>query len=157
MKQPQSTQGFTLLEMLVTLAVLGILLSIGFMSAAGWREKLRADNFLAELTSDFNVSRTRTLATGQVRRIRLVDARNYVIETAATKSGPWTVIRTSTYPKPILDFPNTMTRKYVFSSRGFVETYNQTGQLTSSTTIKALLGSGLKTISVTALGIARRE
>ncbi|MFC4426667.1 prepilin-type N-terminal cleavage/methylation domain-containing protein [Deinococcus navajonensis] len=157
MSKHRPTQGFTLLEVLVLLGVLGILLAIGFMSATQWRQKLRADNFLAEMASDFNVSRTRTLATGQTRQIRLVDSRNYVVEQKATQAAPWTVLQTRTFERPILDLTTTVARNYEFSSRGFLKVVTASGQETTSSTIQALLGSGAKTLTVSALGIARRE
>ncbi|PNY81618.1 pilus assembly FimT family protein [Deinococcus koreensis] len=149
-------QGFTLLELLIGMVVLGILMSIGVSSMARWRQSLDADNFLAGLASDFNVSRTRTQATGQERRIRLVDASTYIVENRATPTAAWSAVRTATFPKPMFDMGATVARRYDFNTKGYVNTYNQSGQLTTSTDIRVLAGSGLKTLSVSALGIARR-
>ena len=151
------THGFTLLELLIGMVVLGILMSIGVSSMARWRQQLDADNYLAGLASEFGISRTRTLATGELRRIRLVSASSYVVESRASAAASWSTLRTATFAKPMFDLAATVARNYEFETKGFVQTYTQAGQLTTSTDIRVLAGSGLKTLSISALGIARRQ
>lgn len=144
-----------MVELLITMAILGILMAITASALAQYREKLRADNFLASLASDFNVSRSRTLSTGAPRRITLVSNTQYTIEEQG--STGWSTIRTATFNKSILDLTNTSARVYTFNDRGSVSAINGAGSPTTSTNILSLLGSGARRLTVTALGIARRE
>ncbi|WP_370293836.1 Tfp pilus assembly protein FimT/FimU [Deinococcus sp. KSM4-11] len=152
-----ATAGFTLVEMLITLAVLGIIMGIAAPTMLNWKNTRDADNFLASLAGDLNASRTRAMATGQERRIRLLDARTYVVENQAIGSSTWTTVRTGTASSDVIDLTNTLGRTYDFKSVGFATITTAAGVVASSNDIKALKGSGQKTLSVTALGLVRRQ
>lgn len=150
------TQGMTLLEVLVVLAMAGILMAIAASSMAGYRARLAADSFLSGLAADLNVSRSRTMATGQVRRVRLLGAGSYVVEQSPDGASAWTTLRTATAPQNVLDMAQTVARAYVYTPRGTINVYTGGGQRTTSADIRALVGSGSRVITVTALGIAGR-
>ncbi|WP_309570228.1 prepilin-type N-terminal cleavage/methylation domain-containing protein [Deinococcus sp.] len=152
-----ATQGFTLIEMLITLAVLGIILGIAAPAMLNWKAKLDADNFLASLASDLNTSRTRAMSTGQRRQIRLLDAKSYVVENQAVGSSTWTTVRTGTASSNVINLTTTSGRIYGFQSVGFVTVTTSTGTAASNYDITALTGTGQKIITVTALGLARRQ
>lgn len=152
----QRTNGFTLLELLVLLAMLGILLGIAAVASAQWRATTQLNSFLAELAYDINLTRTTTLSTGQIRRVRLVNARQYVIE-QQDASLAWASIKTQTAVKDVLLLSAASATHFKFSTRGSVEATTQTNQFTTNTAIKASIAGQPRQINVTALGIARRE
>ncbi|UQN09989.1 prepilin-type N-terminal cleavage/methylation domain-containing protein [Deinococcus sp. QL22] len=152
----QRMNGFTLLELLVLLAMLGILLGISAVASAQWRSTTQLNNFLAELAYDINVTRTSTLSTGQIRRVRLVNTRQYVIEQLGP-TNTWVSLKTQTAFKDLLLLSAASAVNFEFSTRGSVEARTQTDQITTNTGIKASIAGQPRQINVTALGIARRE
>ena len=64
MKIKQS--GFTLLELMVTVAIVGIIASIAFWNSSDMLEENRAENFLLELKRNISYARSQAASTDEI-------------------------------------------------------------------------------------------
>ena len=68
------SQGYTLIEILVVLGILGILLGIGFVSLIGFMNRTRAGEAAAELASGLRAAGSRALTTSEGVTVNFIDA-----------------------------------------------------------------------------------
>jgi prepilin-type N-terminal cleavage/methylation domain-containing protein len=154
--QARRTSGFTLLELLIVLSMLGILLSVAAVAGSRWRERTQMNNFMSELAYDINVTRTKTLSTGQLRRVRLINSKQYSIEQKGTGTT-WNTLKTNTAPKNLLSLAPGSAWTFEFNTRGSMEATTQAGAVTTNSVIEGNLSGKTTQIRITALGLARRE
>ncbi|WP_019584639.1 prepilin-type N-terminal cleavage/methylation domain-containing protein [Deinococcus apachensis] len=151
MSPPRAQAGFTLLELLVVLGVLGILLSIAALMLMPWIQSQRIRSDLSGLAADFNLYRTKTMSEGVPYRLTLASDK-YTVE--AQNGTTWKTIRTTNFTRARLTLTNVATA-YTFDTRGFANATLSGGNATTNTTF---LGGDSKTkltVRVTALGFAR--
>ncbi len=78
--RPHAKAGFSLIEMLIVIAVLGVLLAIAADRMAGLRAQLKLDRATQMLVQDLQVCRSRSLAQSRVCRLVFVDNRHYRLD-----------------------------------------------------------------------------
>ncbi|AWN23203.1 hypothetical protein DKM44_08170 [Deinococcus irradiatisoli] len=94
---PLTGQGFTLIEMLVVLAILGVLLTIGIFSVQGLHND--AGSAAAILKASFVETRAQAMATSSARRIVLSGgALNYARNDACTSGSGWSALAAPALP-----------------------------------------------------------
>jgi type II secretion system protein H len=140
--------GFTLVELCVTLVILGVATAIAVPRFTGWSAVTRLDNLVADFTGDVAYARMMAIRTGQRTQVR-VDAttRQYRVMRGSadgtwqqTKVVPWnTTTGLSFGPTTTLEFP----------SRGLL-----TG---NSVTMTAALGARSRTLQVLPTGRVYRN
>ncbi|GGN36731.1 pilus assembly FimT family protein [Deinococcus daejeonensis] len=148
---PSPQAGFTLLELLVTLAVLGILAGITGMLLLPWIQKQQVRADLSDLTADFNLYRSRSMSQGTPYCITLTPSQ-YTVSTGC--GGTLTTVKTQTFSRAQLQLTNVAT-VYTFSTKGLVDATSAGGAKMSNTTFVGKQGSSSGTVLVTALGFAR--
>ncbi|WP_027481446.1 prepilin-type N-terminal cleavage/methylation domain-containing protein [Deinococcus pimensis] len=148
-----SRSGLTLLELLVALAVLGIALALVGLGLGSWRTRLSGEQFVQGLAYDLNLSRSRTMATAVTQRVVLVDASTYRVE-RQTATG-WQTTSTVRARGAALTSLAGGACRFEYDTRGFMFAYTCGGNLTSNTNVTATVAGKARTVTVTALGIAR--
>ena len=116
--------GFTLLELLIVIAVFGILATIGFLSLSRLNRQLTLEAAANELSQDFGRARSNALSTGADWRVRLTGSGSYVVEQA--DDGDWVRRRGAEFPARIRFNQPTFTGDETdviaqFDSRGFAQ------------------------------------
>ena len=135
--------GFTLLELLIVLAIFAILAAIGFMALMQLRRQLALESAANELSQDFGRARSRALSTGSDWRLRLTGPRSYVLEQA--DGSDWDQRRSTTYSsriaitEPIAGNPEGEVIA-VFDNRGFAQF--------EPTALSVTVSDGSRTLSV---------
>ncbi|WP_221090492.1 pilus assembly FimT family protein [Deinococcus aquaedulcis] len=147
----QSQQGFTLVELLITIGVLSILLGVAAMTLLPWLRAQQVRTDISELAADFNLYRTKTLSEGQVYRITLSTDR-YVVERQLTKTT-WATAETYVFRRARLNLSSVATQ-YVFLTTGILEAA-QNNVMSSNTTVVGSDGKTSVALRVTALGFTR--
>lgn len=82
-----SNRGFTVLELLIVMAVAGILMAIGASTLTGLRNTLTLEEAAQQLVQDVQTTRARAMSSGNDWRLVVTDVRNYVLQEDA--SGDW--------------------------------------------------------------------
>lgn len=144
-------EGFTLLEMLVTLAVLGILMGIVGLTLLPWLQRQQVKSDLSDLVADFNLYRTKTMSQGAPYCITL-SASQYTVATNCNTTP--TTVKTQVFRRAQLQLTNVAT-VYTFNTKGLVKSTSSGGALMSNTTFVGKQGTASGTVLVTALGFAR--
>ena len=80
-----ATQGFTLVELLVTIAIIGIVLAIGTQNFTQWQTKSRVEAQVKQMANDINDLRIRALTTKQRHSIELYDSK-YLLKSYSTQT-----------------------------------------------------------------------
>ena len=73
-------RGFTMIEILIVLAVLGILTGIAVSNLLGFRQRLDLDKAVEQLTQDLQHCRALSLAKSRVCRVRFLSSERYLVE-----------------------------------------------------------------------------
>lgn len=129
----RTTSGFTLLELLIVIGMIGVLSAIGFVSVSGLRRSLALDEASATLSQQIQRARTQSMSTSTVWRVRLTDNNTFVLEqnTSATATPTWTN-RSTIDLTGSMTFSNTAQDTISFSTRGIAEFKNNSGNFSSS-------------------------
>lgn len=146
----QSQQGFTLVELLITIGVLFILMGVAAMTLMPWLRAQQVRSDISELAADFNLYRTKTLSEGQAYRITLSTDR-YVVERQT--GSTWATAETYTFRRARLNLSSVATQ-YVFLTTGILEAA-QNNVMSSNTTVVGSDGKTSVALRVTALGFTR--
>jgi len=93
-------KGLTLVELLIVIAVLGILAGLVASTLGGLRRQLTLEDAANTLSQDLQTCRTNALSWGDNCRVRFVDARTYVVE-RKTSSTVYTPVLTRTLPSSL--------------------------------------------------------
>lgn len=144
--------GFTLLEMLVVMAVLAILLTVVSIPLIRWRNNANAENFVQAFSAQMNLARSLTLSTGVPYRVNILSASSFELE---KNTGTW-VAAGQLYSNSSVTINLTGARIFTFNDRGLLTAYTTGTTTTLNTNVTAQLPSGAtRTIIVTALGLTR--
>ena len=87
----KSVKGFTLIELMVALAVLAIVVAIGFPAFGGIFERSRADSDASELLRAFNVARLEAINHSEVVTVNATTNDDWALDLEIVRGG--TVIR----------------------------------------------------------------
>jgi type II secretion system protein H len=93
-------QGFTLLELLVVIAVVGLLVVIAATALPSLTGKLRLEETAQQLSQNIQRLRARSTTTGNPWRLLVGDATSYTVE-ESTSAAVWTIRDTFKLPKNI--------------------------------------------------------
>ena len=130
----KNTSGFTLLELLIVIGMIGVISSIGFVSMTGLRRSLALDEAGANLSQQIQRARAQSMSTSSSWRVRITDSDTFVLEqnTSTTATPTWTNRNTIDLPSA-MTFSNTAQDSIGFSTRGIAEFKNGSGNFSSST------------------------
>ncbi len=154
---PDRQSGFTILELLVLIAVLGILLAITLPVLSGWQSKTRTEGFVTDFASEVAAARAVSLSTGSPRRIIVDSDRAYRVQ---QQSGvAWADVANNITLNAAFDLSNAPARCLVFDTRGFMRAYAAVSCLTDTTnTVYTVIGGGsTRQLQLTALGLVNRS
>lgn len=76
-----ATRGFTLIEMMVTVAVAGVVMTAAVPSVGGWIDQQRLKGTAGELVADLQHARTEALLRNEPVRVSFVGSTCYVVHT----------------------------------------------------------------------------
>jgi prepilin-type N-terminal cleavage/methylation domain-containing protein len=120
----RTTSGFTLLEVLIVIGMIGVLSAIGFASLGGLRRSLALDEATANLSQQIQRARAQSMSNSDT----------FVLEqnTSTTATPTWTN-RNTIDLSGAMTFANTVEDTISFSTRGTSSFSNGTGSFSSST------------------------
>jgi len=145
-ERPATAAGFTLIEMIIVVVVLGILTSLAAPGMTGWVRQSRIDAALNQLTTD--VAYARMVAVRAAQPVTLeVEESKYTIRRADSANPVRSVAIGAEYPGLTLVMEPA---SVVFDSRGFMR--SGSGTLVVDDTHSARSA----TIQITATGRVRR-
>ena len=118
--------GFTMVELITVLVLVGVVLSMAGPSMSTWLERTRGRQALDRVVADVSFARLYAVQSGRRTAIRLLSDGAYTIDTLST-SGSWAPLRTVQLRN---DYSNVSIRSAVtaleFTSRGILT--GQTGE-----------------------------
>jgi prepilin-type N-terminal cleavage/methylation domain-containing protein len=115
----RTTSGFTLLELLIVIGMIGALSAIGFASMGGLRRSFALDEAGANLSQQIQRARAQSMSTSTAWRVRITDSDTFVLEqdTSATATPTWTN-RKTTDLTGAMTFVNAANTSISFTTRG---------------------------------------
>jgi type II secretion system protein H len=121
----RTTSGFTLLELLIVIAMIGALSAIGFASMGSLRRSQDLEQASTNLSQQIQRARTQSMVTSSTWRVRITDSDTFVLEqdTSTTTTPTWTT-RTTTDLPTTMTFDNTAGTAVSFTSKGLGPTTN---------------------------------
>lgn len=133
----RSRSGYSFVELLTTLAVIGIGASIATPALSGYVESVRSQQAMNHVVADISYARIMAVEEGRKSAIRMAADGAYTIE-RLTSTGTWETVRTENLRA---DYPGVtvsgdgMTLE--FSSRGLVTSLGTEGKLRIATNSSA--------------------
>ena len=158
-RRPRQTAGFTILELLVIMAILGILGALLGPQIASWSQKNRSENYVTSFTSSLASARASSLSTGLIRRVIIDNASTYHVE-RRNKDLVWeTVENPLTNPQPVFTLTTpSLGRCLQFDTRGVMKAFSDTACTNVTTTTSyAITASSTTQLTLTALGMVNRS
>jgi prepilin-type N-terminal cleavage/methylation domain-containing protein len=142
----QASHGFSLIELLIVIAVLGILLGIAAVTLNGLNQPL--ENASNQLQSVLKGSRIKAISTTSAHRVRPLDSKNIVVEWSKNcAETAWTPDSTLAANLPDEVELSSTTWSVCFNSRGVanavtsVSVQNDAGR---TKTVKVFLGGAVQ-------------
>ncbi|GGR07612.1 pilus assembly FimT family protein [Deinococcus ruber] len=146
--------GFTVLELLVVMAIIGILSAVAFIALTKRNNQLQNLQFIEKLGQDINYARSIAMAKGQKVQIQFNSLNGYTVTNI--ESSPQMTIATASNSQVALGNIS-LGDKIVCSSTGFCFGYTSANALKTISSITATTGTNTKTLSITLLGLTRIE
>lgn len=150
----QRTQAFTLLEMLLVLAVAAILMSIGGLLLSKQINDARSLDFVETLAQDINLARSVAMAKGQRTQIQFTSTSRYVVKNLDAAGQP--VLSTRTNASVVMTGIN-VNDKLICSSSGFCLGYTAGGALKTLSQVNCTYRGKTRVLRLTVLGLTRIE
>ena len=99
--------GFTFLEMLVVLTIIGILMAVGFPNLTTWQIRSTVDNAAQQFARDIDRQRIETKRLNASKVINVINSSSYVAgtETRIMPPGTTVVLNASTMSNPLTFYP----------------------------------------------------
>jgi type II secretion system protein H len=121
----RTTSGFTLLELLMVIAMIGALSAIGFASMGSLRRSQDLEQAAANLSQQIQRARAQSMVTSNTWRVRITDSETFVLEqnTSTTATPTWTTRNTTNLPSA-MTFGNTAGTAVSFTPKGIGPTTN---------------------------------
>jgi type II secretion system protein H len=144
----RTTSGFTLLELLIVIGMIGALSAIGFASMGSLRRSLALDEAAANLSQQIQRARAQSMSTSTTWRVRITDSDTFVLEqdTSTTTTPTWTNKNTTDLPSG-MTFSNPAGTTVGFTTKGIGPTTNpanvqfQVNNITELTLWPSLIGT----------------
>ena len=147
--------GFTLLELLVVMAIIGILAGLASLYLVHNNTQAQARSFMDGLAQDINLARSTAMARSQSTEVLFTSASSYQVINLEYVPGPRVLVTSQ---------PTTVTLSGVATgdaiicrSGGFCFGYDGSGALKTIASISASGNGVTRTLSITALGLTRLE
>ncbi len=139
MKWQGQAAGFTLMEVLIVLAVFGILVGLASWGLAGLRQREAVDSSVFTLQQDINRIRTEATKDGDSHRLTVLSGSQYAL---ARRSGAtWVTQATKTLSSGVAFVAPYTNYTVEFDSRGFA-TFSPAGltfRVSDGTTTKSVM------------------
>lgn len=151
------TQGATLLEILIMLAMMGTLLGFGLATFPNWKRSASNEGFVTALSTDIATARARTLGSGTPYRILINSAQQYTVQRQSGAS--WTDVRSQSADQALLDVSvSAIARCLQFNGRGEMNAYSDVSCASATTnTTFTVQNTSTKQLLITALGMVNRS
>ncbi|MBI5745631.1 MAG: GspH/FimT family protein [Nitrospirae bacterium] len=131
----RDNKGFTIIELMIVVAIIGIIAAIGFVSLTKQIPHYRLNGSVRDLVSDLRWARTLAIASGEKVNLRLDPSNDrYQVEKALNPGTPISRVRDLRQDYPGVDL--------ISSSGGNLITFEPRGTTSSWTTIKIGNSSG---------------
>lgn len=121
-------RGFTLIELIVTMVIMGILLSLAVNSFSNWMRKAQIERQTREMLTDLNTARTEAIFR-KTRHSIVLNPDNYILKRYSSPNENATAGGATIARKDLRYLISTMSGTFtdyhvVFDTRGFVEGIN---------------------------------
>jgi prepilin-type N-terminal cleavage/methylation domain-containing protein len=157
-KLQSRTAGFTLLEMLVVMAIAGILLAVMGVAYQSNLKNSKSADFIEALAQDINLARSNAMAKGQNTQVDFVSVSSYKVSlvdgSGALIAPPLVPLKTDT---TVTMSGFTAGDKLVCTSRGFCTAYSSANALKTINQISCTANGKTRVMSITVLGLTRLE
>lgn len=146
--------GYTLLELLVVMAVAGILLAVGGLMLSRQLSDARSMDFVEALAQDINLARSVAMARGERTEIQFTSANRYVVRNLDAAGQP--VLASQTNAAVTISAVNVGDRLTCYSS-GFCLGSTSGGAAKTISQVKCTFNGKTRVLSLTVLGLTRTE
>lgn len=127
----KETHGFSLIELIIVIALIGIVSSIATFGFKDWQSKSRVESLIRQMATDINEVRIRALTTKQRHSLTLNEM-SYVFKSYSSEAEPdasGTVLPggTHTVLYPLKDATSRYAgERYMIDERGMLESFTAT-------------------------------
>lgn len=111
--------GMTIVELLLVIAILGVVLGLGSMMFTRQNEVVTLESAASELSQTIGQARSRALQRGNEHRVRIISSTNYVLETFDGSS--WETDRSVALPAGVTLVVPASGSSVTFDTRGFAD------------------------------------
>lgn len=151
---PPRTSGFTLLELLVAMLIIGILAVLAQLTLVSSIRNASNTRFAESLAQDINFARSLAMARGDRTQITFTSLNSYSVVNLDVAGMP--TLRTQTNLNVTLGGV-TVGDKIICASGGFCLAYNSAGAVKTISSVTATANNRTTTLSITVLGFTRTE